>query len=80
MTDEFTPKPALKKGKYRHYKGKDYEVLDVVCHSETQVWLVLYKCLYEHDGPELWVRPYEMSLRQLNMTAKPYRASNMLTT
>ncbi|MEO6513841.1 MAG: DUF1653 domain-containing protein [Candidatus Saccharimonadales bacterium] len=58
--DEFTPKPDIKKGLYRHYSGKPYEVIDVVCHSETREWLVLYKRRYEREGPELWVRPADM--------------------
>ena len=70
MTDEFTPKPALKKGRYRHYKGNDYEVLDVVCHSETLEWYVLYKRLYERDGPELWIRPYSMFIETVEHDGK----------
>lgn len=56
MTD--LTKPALPAGRYRHYKGKDYEVLDLVRHSETEEWLVLYRTLYGDFG--LWVRPYAM--------------------
>jgi hypothetical protein len=63
--DIFTPKPALKPGKYRHYKGNDYEVIDLACHSETREWLVLYKRLYEREGPELWVRPYDMFIEDV---------------
>lgn len=51
-------KPTLKAGRYRHYKGNDYEVLDLVRHSETEAWLVLYRPLY--GNKDLWVRPYEM--------------------
>lgn len=60
MRDKFAPKPSLKPGRYRHYKGNDYQVIDVACHSETHEWLVVYRRLYERDGPELWVRPYDM--------------------
>ncbi|HSC80047.1 MAG TPA: DUF1653 domain-containing protein [Chitinolyticbacter sp.] len=56
MTD--LTKPTLPTGRYRHYKGKDYEVLDLVRHSETEEWLVLYRTLYGDFG--LWVRPYAM--------------------
>lgn len=42
-------------GKYRHYKGKDYEVLGVATHSETEEKLVVYRCLYGNF--DLWVRP-----------------------
>lgn len=50
-------------GTYRHYKGKEYEVLGVARHSETLDPLVVYKALY--DSPEfgsgaLWARPLSM--------------------
>jgi len=50
----------LKLGKYRHYKGKDYEVLELAKHSETLEELVVYKALYGDGG--IWVRPKEMFL------------------
>ena len=51
-------KPELRPGIYRHYKGNEYEVIDVVCHSENEEWLVLYRpCYGDHT---LWVRPYTM--------------------
>jgi hypothetical protein len=50
--------PHIKKGKYQHFKGMLYEVLDVVHHSETQEALVLYRALYGEHG--LWVRPFHM--------------------
>lgn len=68
--DDFTPKPNVKKGRYRHYKGNEYEVIDVVCHSETLEWLVLYKRLYERDGPELWVRPADMFAETVECVGK----------
>jgi hypothetical protein len=70
MDDEFTPKPNLKPGRYKHYKGNDYKVVDLVCHSETLEWLVLYKRLYEREGPELWVRPYEMFIEDVEYEGK----------
>ncbi|GDY27670.1 DUF1653 domain-containing protein [Agarivorans sp. Toyoura001] len=48
----------LKKGRYRHYKGPEYQVIDTVQHSETEEHLVLYRPLYGEG--KLWVRPYEM--------------------
>lgn len=53
----------MKLGKYRHYKGKEYEVIGVAHHSETLEKLVVYKALYDSPdfGPDaLWVRPYDM--------------------
>jgi hypothetical protein len=48
----------IKPGRYRHYKGKDYEVIGVATHSETEEQLVVYRCLYGDFS--LWVRPLAM--------------------
>ena len=45
-------------GRYRHYKGGEYEVLGVATHSETEESLVVYRPLYGERG--LWVRPLAM--------------------
>ena len=45
-------------GRYHHYKGKDYEVLGVARHSETDERVVVYRPLYNDSG--LWVRPLAM--------------------
>ena len=50
--------PTLNKGFYRHYKGRYYEVIDLVRHSETEEWLVLYRTCYGDQSR--WVRPYAM--------------------
>ncbi len=53
----------MKIGKYRHYKGKEYEVIGVATHSETLEELVIYKALYNIEGKgkdSLWVRPKGM--------------------
>ena len=42
----------VKKGKYRHFKGMEYEVLGVGKHSETQEEMVVYKALYGEGGRE----------------------------
>jgi hypothetical protein len=50
-------------GKYRHYKGNDYEVIGTAIHSETRETLVVYKALYvleDYPKDQLWVRPLEM--------------------
>lgn len=52
------PLPQPKLGRYRHYKGGEYEVIGVARHSETLEALVLYRPLYNDSG--LWVRPYAM--------------------
>ena len=48
----------IKAGIYRHFKGKEYEVLGIAKHSETQENMVVYKALYGEHA--LWVRPKEM--------------------
>lgn len=48
----------LPTGKYRHYKGNDYEVIGVATHSETRESLVVYRPLYGEGA--LWVRPLAM--------------------
>lgn len=45
-------------GKYRHYKGHEYEVIGIAKHSETLEDMVVYRALYGDGG--LWVRPLSM--------------------
>ena len=47
-----------KKGVYRHYKGKEYELIGIANHSETLEKMVVYRALY--GAGELWVRPLSM--------------------
>ena len=48
----------LKPGKYRHFKGGEYELIGVAKHSETLEPMVVYRALYGEGG--LWVRPAAM--------------------
>lgn len=48
----------IKPGRYRHFKGREYEVLGIARHSETEEDLVVYRALYGDFG--LWVRPVSM--------------------
>jgi hypothetical protein len=50
--------PATPTGRYRHYKGGDYEVIGVARHSETHEALVVYRPLHGAGGG--WVRPHAM--------------------
>jgi hypothetical protein len=45
-------------GRYRHYKGGEYQVIGTARHSETGELLVVYRCLYDNNS--LWVRPLAM--------------------
>ena len=48
----------IKLGKYRHFKGNEYEALFIAQHSETLEPMVVYKALYGEGG--VWVRPAAM--------------------
>jgi hypothetical protein len=59
MSDEdLAPLPPAVPGRYRHYKGGEYELVGVARHSETLEPLVVYRPLYGARG--LWVRPHAM--------------------
>ncbi|MDA0676853.1 MAG: DUF1653 domain-containing protein [Chloroflexi bacterium] len=56
---------SIQPGRYRHYKGNDYTVLDVARHSETLEELVVYRAEYGERG--LWVRPMVMFLETVSI-------------
>ena len=62
---------SIKPGRYRHFKGKEYEVLGVARHSETEEELVVYRALYGDFG--LWVRPARMWNETVERDGKTYR-------
>ena len=67
MTD-LAPLPEIQLGRYRHYKGGEYEVIGVARHSETLELLVIYRPLYNQTG--LWVRPYTMFFEQIELQGR----------
>ena len=48
----------IKPGKYRHFKGREYQVIAMATHSETEEPMVIYRPLYGEG--KLWVRPAAM--------------------
>jgi hypothetical protein len=56
--DDLAPLPATPTGRYRHYKGNEYEVIGCARHSESHAPLVVYRPLYGEGA--LWVRPHAM--------------------
>lgn len=61
--------PDLPPGRYRHFKGGEYEVVGVARHSETHEPLVVYRPLYNDSG--LWVRPLAMFLETVEHDGRP---------
>ena len=55
----------MKTGRYRHYKGRDYIVLGVARHSETQEEMVVYQ--QDYGDRSLWVRPLAMFLETVTV-------------
>lgn len=62
MQSEPTP------GRYRHYKGGEYEVLGTARHSETDELLVVYRCLYDNNS--LWIRPLAMFMETVEINGR----------
>ena len=62
---------SIKPGRYRHFKGKEYEVLGVARHSETEEELGVYRALYGDFG--LWVRPVSMWNETVERDGKTFR-------
>ena len=60
----------IKPGRYRHFKGGEYEVIGVARHSETMEELVVYRALYGERG--LWVRPAAMWLEVVERDGKQF--------
>ncbi|TVS10433.1 MAG: DUF1653 domain-containing protein [Wenzhouxiangella sp.] len=59
---------SVSPGRYRHFKGGEYEVIDVARHSETEQWLVVYRPLYGEG--RLWVRPLDLFTDQKTIDGK----------
>ena len=63
--DDLPALPATPLGRYRHYKGGEYEVIGVARHSETHEPLVVYRPLYNSSG--WWVRPHAMFFESVDV-------------
>lgn len=61
----------IKPGRYRHFKGNEYEVLGTAKHSETLEEMVVYRALYGEFG--LWVRPASMWEETVERDGKTYQ-------
>lgn len=61
----------IKLGKYRHFKGNEYEVLCIAKHSETVEEMVVYRALYGEK--EVWVRPANMWNEEITRDGKIFK-------
>ena len=58
-------------GRYRHFKGNEYEVIAIARHSETLEPVVVYKALYGDGG--IWIRPAEMWNETVERDGKKFK-------
>jgi hypothetical protein len=77
MSSDLPPLPLTPPGRYRHYKGGEYEVIGVARHSETLEAMVVYRPLYEDSG--LWIRPHAMFFGDLALDGGRVRRFTPLT-
>ena len=61
----------IKPGKYRHFKGGEYELIGIARHSETLEPMVVYRALYGEFG--VWVRPADMWNEEITRDGKMIR-------
>ena len=61
----------IKVGKYRHFKGNEYEVIALATPSETGERMVVYRALYGNGG--VWVRPADMWNESVERDGKTYK-------
>ena len=61
----------IKIGRYRHFKGNEYEVLHLARHSETEEEMVVYRALYGDFS--VWVRPASMWNETIERDGKSFR-------
>ena len=61
----------IRLGKYRHFKGKEYEVIGLAKHSESLEEMVVYRALYGEGG--IWIRPASMWDEEVEKDGKKYK-------
>lgn len=67
----------IQPGRYRHYKGYEYEVIGEARHSETEEAFVVYRALYGERG--LWIRPRAMFLGTVMIDGRPEPRFRLVT-
>jgi len=67
----------IRPGRYRHYKGKEYEVIGTARHSETEEEFVVYRALY--GAQSLWIRPRAMFEEEVVVDGKQVPRFQLVT-
>lgn len=67
---------AIRPGKYRHFKGNEYQVIGTARHSETMELMVVYRALYGDYG--LWVRPASMWNETVTRDGKTFQRFTLI--
>ena len=68
MTTNASIPAVVERGRYRHYKGNEYEVIGMAQHSETREMMVVYRPLYGEGA--MWVRPAAMFVEDVLIDGK----------
>ncbi len=66
----------FKLGKYRHFKGGEYQLLQIATHSETLEPYLVYQALYGEGG--IWVRPASMWFETINRDGVEYQRFTLI--
>lgn len=61
---------------WRHYKGNDYRIIAVSCHTEDLSWYVVYEALYENSVSKIWHRPLNIFLESLEVNGEIVKRFN----
>lgn len=61
----------FKHGLYRHFKGHTYRTTGLAKHSETLEEMVVY--VNTEDNNDMWVRPLDMFLGEVNRDGKTFK-------
>lgn len=67
---EFNDMPTIEPGLYRHYKGNEYRVVGIGCHSEFhphEYYVVYEPVVSKGKYPDFWIRPYEMFVETVEL-------------
>lgn len=67
---------VIRTGKYRHFKGNEYQVIGTARHSETMELMVVYRALYGDYG--LWVRPASMWNETVTRDGKTFQRFTLI--